>query len=160
MSDTTTLLAQLRDVQQPLPPEGVSLWLIAANISIAGLIVALLWYQKRQSISGWRKQFIKDLRQAKQQPPTEAIGIAATQLRQLMLFHGHKIQNLSGDTWLQELDRQFNTLWFTQGDGQVFGDALYQRGAVEKQKITSVFKELETLVKSLPSVQKNKAELT
>ena len=148
MADTTTLLEQLRDVQQPLPPEGVSLWLIEANIVIAGFILALLWYRRQKKKRGWRKQLIKDLRLARQKPPNEAISIAATLLRQLMLFRGHKIQTLSGDAWLQELDTQFETQWFTQGQGRAFGDALYQAGTTEKLNAPLVLKELEALIKS------------
>lgn len=160
MADTSTLLEQLRDVQQPLPPEGVPLWLIIANVSIAIFILALLWYRRQKKTGGWRKQLLKDLRRARQQPPTDAVNIAATLLRQLMLFRGHNIQTLSGDAWLHELDKQFDTQWFTQGQGHVFGDALYQSGVAESQNIPLVLSELESLIKSQPAQHKNKAYAT
>ncbi|MFK8081430.1 MAG: DUF4381 domain-containing protein [Granulosicoccus sp.] len=150
MNDTTTLLEQLRDVRQPLPPEGVSWWLIVANIGAAVLIMALLWYRRHQLRAGWRKQLINDLRLAREQPPQQAIGSAATLLRQLMLYRGQRVQSLSGERWLQELDRQFQTLWFTREQGRVFGDSLYQPDVTDKHTANLVLEKLETLISSLP----------
>lgn len=156
MDTTTALLEQLRDVQQPPPPEGVPLWLIAANVLALSLIVALLVYRRQYNANNWRKQLIKDLRMATQQPAHEALASAATILRQLMLFRGHSAQSISGEPWLHKLDTAFNTQWFTKGAGRAFGDALYQNNTTDNVPIESLFSELEVLIKTLPSAHNHK----
>lgn len=151
MSDSATLLEQLRDVQEPLPPEGVPFWLIAANIAVACLIVSLLIRREHQKRNLWRTQLIKDLRHMRKLEPEKAISQAATTLRQLTLSRGHKVHSLSGDDWLEALDQHFDTTWFSQDQGQLFGDALYQSASIDNHELDTVFAMLERLIKTLPS---------
>lgn len=150
MEDPATLLEQLRDVQHPPPPEGVSFILILANVFVAGMIITLLWYRWHRKTHGWRTRVIKALRKTSLKPPEEALGTIARLLRQLMLSRGQAVHSLSGKAWLQELDVQFQTHWFTEGQGQVFGDGLYQPATVDKLQLNSLCKELEVLIRSLP----------
>lgn len=151
MSDKATLLEQLRDVQEPLPPEGVPLWLIASNVALVCIIVALLLRRKHQRRNGWRTQLIRDLRHMRTLEPEKAITQAATTLRQLTLSRGHQVHSLSGDDWLEALDQHFGTTWFSQDQGQLFGDALYQPASIDSHAIDAVFTKLEHLIKALPS---------
>lgn len=151
MDDAATLLEQLRDVRQPLPPEGVSLSLVIANVCAGGIIIALLWYRWRKNTHGWRKPLIKALRHSSSQTPKEALNSAAKLLRQLMLFRRQEVQTLSGTPWLQTLDEHFQTRWFTEGRGRVFGDTLYQPSTLDKPEVQRLLHELEALIRSLPA---------
>lgn len=151
MSDAAELLAQLRDVREPLPPEGVSLWLIGANAAALCLIILLLWHRQHQRKYAWRKQVLEQLRQAHNKPPQESIGIAASALRKLMIYRGYRVETLSGKPWLQQLDDAFDTHWFSSGNGRLFGDALYQPAIANHQNTDNIIKELETLIAALPA---------
>lgn len=151
MSDNATLLQQLRDVREPLPPEGVAFWLIAANVVLVGGIVALLLFRKHRKINRWRTWVIRDLRTMRSLEPELAISQAATTLRQLVLSRGQNAHSLSGEDWLEVLDQHFNTTWFSQDQGQLFGDALYQPKNLDRHTLDRVFAKLEHLIKALPS---------
>ena len=151
MSDTASLLESLRDVREPLPPEGVPLWLLLANFLALTIVVILLWHLRKKHRYGWRKQLLDDLRKAQKQPPEQAIVSAATVLRQLSLARGHPVQTVHGEPWLHHLDHQFNTQWFTQEEGRLLGDALYRPETADNITVTVVLKELEKLIISLPA---------
>ena len=152
MSETTSeLLARLRDVQEPIPPEGVPLWLVLANVTLIGLILTLFLYRRHHRKFGWRKQLIAELQQARQQPPDKAIFIAAQLLRRLLLHRGSAVQTDSGTGWLHKLDEHFDTQWFTQGDGRVFGDNLYQAAVLSPVAISTLLDRIEVLIKALPA---------
>lgn len=152
MSDTRSeLLALLRDVREPIPPEGVPLWLILANIALVGLILTLLLYRRHNRRFSWRKQFIAELRQAHRQPPEKAIFTAAQLLRRLLLYRGTAVQTISGTSWLQQLDNHFQTQWFTQENGRVFGDSMYQPGVLSQAAIKSLLDDIEGLIRTLPA---------
>ncbi len=157
MSDSAHLLAQLRDVREPLPPEAVSLWLIVANAAMLVFIILLLWHRARQRRNAWRKQCIACLKKAYDKPAQEAIGIAATALRQLMLYRGHNIETLSGKPWLEQLDITFDTQWFTAGEGRVFGEALYQPDINHVSNVHHVLDGLVKRINVLPSHEIQKA---
>ncbi len=152
MSDTRSeLLAQLRDIREPIPPEGVPLWLILANIALVGLILTVLLYRRHNRRFGWRKQFIAELRQAHRQPPEKAIFTAAQLLRRLLLYRGTAVQTSSGTSWLQQLDNHFQTQWFTQENGRVFGDSMYQPGVLSQAATKSLLDDIEGLIRTLPA---------
>ncbi len=151
MRDTAELLAQLRDVREPLPPEGVSLWLIGANAAVLIFIIILLWHRKHQRTNAWKKQVLEHLHKAHNKPPQEAIGIAAAGLRKLMLLRGYRVETLSGTPWLQQLDTAFATHWFSKGDGRLFGEALYQPDIASYKDTSKVINELEKLIATLPA---------
>ena len=152
MSNTRSdLLAQLRDVREPLPPEGVPLWLILANVAVIGLILTLLLYRRHNRRFGWRKRIIEELQQARLQPPEQAIFSAAQLLRRLLLYRGSTVQTCSGNSWLQQLDKHFQTQWFTQGDGRVFGNSIYQPGVLSQAATMTLFDDIEALIRTLPA---------
>lgn len=150
MSNTATLLESLRDVREPLPPEGGPLWLIAANLIAAAIVLFLLWHVRRKRRYGWRKQLIDDLRKAQRLPPDQALMNAATMLRQLSLARGEQVQNIHGQHWLQHLDDRFDTNWFTHGNGQLLGDDLYRPLIIDNARVGKMLEELEELIKKQP----------
>lgn len=145
------LLDRLRDIREPLPPEGAPLWLILANVAVVGLIMALLLYRRHQRRFGWRKRFLTELHQARQQSPTQALFTTAQLLRRLLLHRDSSVQTSSGDSWLQELDKHFQTQWFTQGNGRVFGDTLYQPCMLSHDASIALLDDIEALVRTLPA---------
>ena len=150
MSDTASLLESLRDVREPLPPQGASLWMIGANLLAITIVILLLWHLRKRRRFGWRKQLINDLRKARQQPPEEAIMTAATILRQLSLARGENVQSVHGEPWLQHLDDKFDTDWFTLGNGRLLGDALYRPVTADNTSVDTMLEELADLIKAQP----------
>ena len=148
MSDTARLLESLRDVREPLPPEGAPLWMIGANLLAITIVILLLWHLRTKHRFGWRKQLINDLRKARQQTPEQAVMTAATVLRQLSLARGETVQSIHGEPWLQHLDSQFDTDWFTQGNGRLLGDALYRSATTDSKRVSSMLEELENLIQA------------
>jgi len=150
MSQASELLAQLRGVQEPLPPDGVSLWLLTANTALLVLIIALAFLHRNASRQQWRRGLLRDLNKAKQLPPAPAVASAATMLRQLVLAHGHRAGKLTGEPWLQKLDEFFETYWFTQEQGRVFGDILYQPLKLDTKERDELLDTVSALIKRLP----------
>ncbi len=149
MSNTEQLLSQLRDIQEPPPPVGVSLWLIAANL-VVFVFIALLFYRQRQRRrERWRNEALREIDWARQLEPASCLLHLAKLLRKVMRYQG---QDISGDRgqWLAQLDQAFNTHWFTQSDGRIFGDALYQTQTPSVANMSVLCSELERQIKSLP----------
>ena len=73
---------------------------------------------------------------------------AATALRQLSLARGETVQSVHGEPWLQHLDNQFNTDWFTQGNGRLLGDALYRPNTADSKRVSTMLEQLENLIQA------------
>ena len=156
MNNTTQLLEQLRDVQEPLPPESVGFWVIAFNVIALLVITALLVYRTHRKRNQWRTRLIGDVRRMRALQPEQSIHHTAIALRQLLLSRGQQVETLSGESWLIALDSHFHTQWFTSEDGQLFGDTLYQQGMHQSGKLDSrhrdtVLTTLENMIRELPS---------
>jgi len=48
--DASELLALLRDIQEPVAPEGTSLWLITLTVMLTVSLIALVWFQTKLKI--------------------------------------------------------------------------------------------------------------
>lgn len=151
MSSAGQLLKSLRDVQEPPPPESVPLWLPGLNLLLFIMILLLGWHLFRRWKSDWRKRVISDLHQAQTLPPSKAIISAATVLRQLMIALGKPAHTVHGQQWLELLDEQFDTHWFTREEGRLLGDSLYRSDEIDKATITAILVKLEDLVTDLPA---------
>ncbi|MGE0282683.1 MAG: DUF4381 family protein [Rhizobiaceae bacterium] len=140
------LIAGLRDVHTPVPPAEISsLPLIAVGIAVLALTVAAL-LAVRRSRRGWSAEALEALSEAAAEPSAEALVMTATVLRRVALLHGgSRTIKLSGDAWLEELDRQFRTHYFTRDDGVVFGEALYRPAAVDCDA-TAIVRRVRSLV--------------
>jgi len=76
----------------------------------------------------------------------------ASLLRQLMRHRqGEAINTLDGSRWLSALDHEFDTQWFSQGRGQVFGNSLYQSSSISQSDLKQLCKELKDEIKRLKS---------
>jgi len=150
MSDTTQLLESLRDIQEPLPPEGASLLLLAGNAFLLFAIIAWLTSRFFQRKNAWKKQALRQLAMARSADTDKAMLQMATLLRQLLLHRQHATEQLTGKPYLQLLDKEFKTQWFTQGDGQHFGDSLYQPLSDRTIDAKQLNRRLTVLVKALP----------
>lgn len=133
MTEAEALLAQLRDIHEPGAPTGLpnSLWLFTAALAATAVLLAVLYLRYRKQHTQTSKTWIEhqcDL--AKDEPSEKARLRLARLLRHQMQVHHKSTHNqTTGRQWLHELDKQFNTDWFTEGDGQQFGADLYQASA-------------------------------
>ena len=92
----------------------------------AGGLVMLgrgLWCRRRQRRSD------QLLRSVWQREPEARLAACAELLRRAVAAGGSAtdVAHLSGEAWLQQLDRRFATDFFTAGAGRVFGTDLYRR---------------------------------
>ena len=120
MNQTEQILGQLRDIRVPPAPEGISLWLVAANLALLLIVLIALflrWYRKREQ---WRRDALKQVQHARTQEPATAVLTLAKLLRRIMLYRQQDISAV-GLPWLASLDEAFDTRWFTQEEGQTFG---------------------------------------
>jgi len=126
MSTKTELLNAIRDIHEPSAPEVTSpLWMLI-GLTFALIMLSLLlvkWLkQKDQPQPSWANQLIL----ARKEPPEKARLRLARLLRHICVNKNKHVANtLSGQAWLQHLDKTLTTDYFTQGEGQLFGDPLY-----------------------------------
>ena len=69
MIDAEQLLSNLRDIQEPAAPEGVSLLLIAANITLVMIILATLFIRRRRRRESWRQEALNCIFKARMMEP-------------------------------------------------------------------------------------------
>ena len=150
MNQTEQILSQLRDVQLPAVPESVSIWLIGANLLVLLLVLIGLYRRFRRERERWRREALKQVFQARSLDPATAMLTLAKLLRQIMLYRQHDI-SADGDDWLLDLDSAFATRWFTQAEGQVFGDALYKRSTMTEAEQQRICSQLARLIRKLPA---------
>lgn len=150
MNETELLLGELRDIHEPAAPAGVSLWLMAANLLVVLLILSALHARRRRHKERWRQQALHQIDRAQSLPTQTALLLLARTLRQVMLTRVGESNLQSGQSWLEQLDAEFCTDWFTHSDGQVFGPALYTRHALTTDTRT-LCTTLQVLVRRLPS---------
>ena len=149
--NSSEILAGLRDVQEPLPPEAFIPWLLLANLLIAVIILALLISRRWRTRRAWRRDALVAIDEASQLPPQEASTSIAITLRRVMLhLEGPQINGLSGDAWLQRLDDRFDTDWFMSKGRGTFGDGLYAPCKLSVPELKSLCDHLSKLVQSLP----------
>lgn len=131
MNTTDSLLASLRDIHEPAMPAAPALWpLIVCAIICAVcllLITRKLWLLPREARN---RQRFATLEQFRHRPLPTALPHFSLWLRNELYRHTGQLDDLLtyGEPWLQRLDQQYNTSYFTTGNGRVFGTSLYQMG--------------------------------
>lgn len=130
MSDKAALLAMVKDIQEPVAPATSSVWLFGLSLLAALLVLLLLmayyFWKKQAALRELRKE-IASFRQLPQHRCTTELAVL---LRRVMHhLHGDTVNQLEGADWLKKLNTTFATNYFTDGRGQRFGSALYQRSA-------------------------------
>lgn len=151
MSDEVQLLSNLRGIQEPAAPEGVSPLLVAANIGLLIIILVSLYLRRRRKRESWRREALDIVSNARKQEPQTGLLLLAKLLRQLIQHRHAKPSELDGQAWLNQLDQAFNTQWFSNDDGHIFGQMLYTNLPAESVNLDSLCDSLSTLVKSLPA---------
>lgn len=131
MADVAQLLQTLHPMREPPPPAPVMPYLaaLALGAGVAALAFFALSRARRQS-RALRRSTEAALAASRRLQPPERLAAQAQLLRRFVLAaRGGADARLDGAAWLAALDRTFATTFFTQGDGRVFGDALYRRGS-------------------------------
>lgn len=151
MNQTEQILAQLRDVQLPTAPEGVSVWLMIATLAMLLLILPGLYRRVHRTREQWRRDALFEIRRARSMDPAAATLALAKLLRQIRLYRDRDVADDSRHT-LNDLDTLFSTHWFTQAEGQIFGNALYQPHQLSEAELQALCKTLEQLIRKLPAM--------
>jgi len=127
------LLAQLKDIRPPVEP---AWWLPAPGHLLAGLVLLLLltitafWLLRRRAD---RKliQARRELRRIAAAHVDDTPGLAralAPWLKRVALqaFPGQRLEGITGEAWLEFLDRGVGDQGFSRGAGSVFGADIYR----------------------------------
>jgi len=147
---TSELLATLKDIQEPLPPEATLPWLILANIGIALCILGLLVYRWWRARRAWRVEALANIKASRTLESHDAMSSMATTLRRVLLrSDGQQINSLSGKAWLERLDQRFDTKWFTEAEGVAFGQALYAPCQLSDSELNALRDQLTTFIQAL-----------
>lgn len=159
--DITELLNQVREIQEPVAPQGTSLVLIALCLALAFLLLVILAFQRNRTRYAFRREAFSridavannnanSISDNKQTQGKHSAFELATLLRQIMRQRvGSSINKLDDTGWLKALDAEFNSAWFTTGRGQVFGSALYNGKELTAHELASVCKELKSEIRRL-----------
>lgn len=152
MRDTSTLLATLADVQEPAPPAQGAPLLLVLNTGLLLAVLVALWWRWHRHRTRWRREAIAALHQASQQETEESLLATASVLRQVARYRlGEEVSELHGEAWLQTLDTCFDTRWFTEAQGRVFGTSLYAPRSLVSHDLNSLINTLERMLHRLPS---------
>jgi len=151
--DASELLALLRDIQEPVAPEGTSLWLITLTVMLTVSLIALVWFQRQRKRYAFRTEALKRIDSITNQiedNDSSSLFDLASLLRQLMRYRrGDMINSLDGHRWLNALDDEFTSDWFSEGRGQIFGMNVYQRQTMTKSDISSLCSDLKAQIRRL-----------
>lgn len=150
MNQTEQILSQLRDIGIPPAPDGVSIWIVAANLALLLMVLVGFYRHWRRERERWRRAALKQVIQARSLQPASAVLALAKLLRQIMLYRQCDISAV-GQAWLFKLDAAFNTHWFSQAEGQAFGSALYRNSTMTVEEQQRLCKQLEQLIRKLPA---------
>lgn len=132
-------LAELREIHMPGDvsqwPPAPGWWMVGFLIVLllAGLLTALIQRYKKRAYLRHSLQVLKQLEAdfAQQQNSLLLTDQLATLLRRVCLsqFPREQVAGLSGEGWLQFLNKTGNTNEFTQGCGVVLTEGRFQKGA-------------------------------
>ncbi len=127
------LLENLRDVLMPPAPQfwppAIGWWLLLiAAVAAIGLAV---WIVKVVMRRGEHKSIAVHLDEVLTLQPHAALRALSVVMRKIAItrFPRSQTAGLTGDDWLEFLDRSGNTDQFTQGAGRFLADAPYTRNS-------------------------------
>ena len=142
----------------PPAPEGVSLWLLAANLVLLLIVLIALYLRWRRKRERWRRDALTQLKHARTLEPATAVLTLAKLLRRIMLYRQHDISTDSLP-WLASLDDAFDTRWFSQEEGQTFGVELYRKSTITEAELHYLCQHLDRLIRKLPAKPQDKGRL-
>ncbi len=129
--DLGRLLETMHPMREPPAPESIAsiLLLLTLGCLAALAFVAVLWALRQRRVA-LRASAEATLAAARDLAPAERLAVQANLLRRVTRgLAGETAARLQGAAWLDRLDKLFNTQFFTQGAGSVYGEALYRRPA-------------------------------
>lgn len=143
--DATQLLALVKDIHLPAAPAAPAIWPMLLTATVILIAIAALIFSRYQKRSTWASQARAELKEIEQQRNPQALEQTASLLKRIALTNDQRniVKHLSGDNWLRYLDHFFNTRYFTEGDGKVFGKALYEK---DTQAPDDLYQNLRKLV--------------
>lgn len=123
--NSASLLAQLREIHLPEAPVAPSLApvIVALILVAAALFVVLLKRAKKKP--SWSDEALVELDNIADAKAPDSVLQTAALLKRIVLTHKTSVSHQTGDEWLYTLDLFFNTTYFSNGGGQIFGDRLY-----------------------------------
>jgi hypothetical protein len=129
MADVARLLEALHPMREPPPPEAVapSLLLLTLGCLVALAIAGTILFVRRRR--GALRRSAEAMLSASRSLDLEArLAAQASLLRRFTrALAGDEAARGQGGAWLATLDRTFDTRFFTEGAGAVYGDRLYRR---------------------------------
>lgn len=126
-------LAALRPLHVAPFAEGAGLIAAMAMLGCGLALALLLLARLLARRGGARRSALATLAAARALPAQDRLVAQAALLRRVArTLDGETppASHLAGEAWLLRLDRIFATAFFSKGDGRVFGEALYRRGAL------------------------------
>ncbi len=144
-TDKAALLAQVRDIQEPLAPDPGWPWLLAAVVFGLGLLFVIWKIRPRRTESIANAQ----INAARTEAPAQALTRLARLLRSKVIETGKGDSQAQGDAWLAVLNARFNTSFFTEDSGRVFGENLYKESATQINT-EHLCDQLENLINNKP----------
>lgn len=146
-TNTTELLDSVRDIHEPAPPASSSalvMGLLAVLIAVFLLAAIIAVFRRRKIVN---RELQHELQRIETQPADTALQSLAILLRRTMHYmHGDTINQLENQPWLEALSNTFNTTYFTQGKGRIFGDALYKRTELTKSDTKTLCRDISRLI--------------
>jgi len=147
--NSAELLAQLRGIQMPEAPAEPAVWPVILSIGILVLLFTVFVFNRTRRPITWAKQAKQELNTIESNESNDennnALGQTALLLKRIVITHdkSNEVKRLSGDRWLMYLDSFFETRYFSEGNGQLFGSAQYQQA---HQMPPEMFNELKILI--------------
>ena len=144
--DTAELLSQLKGVHLPDAPVAPSL--LPVYLSILLCVVALIAFilKINRNDNNEYDEALSTLSRIRKDSTANELQKTAALLKRIALTHDARpaVRLLHGNPWLEYLDNFYQTDFFSQGKGRIFGDALYQPDtALDK----NIYQELQRLIK-------------
>lgn len=145
MPTQTTL--PLKDIHLPVAidwwPPAIGWWLLAGLILL--LLVFLIWlYRKltRKTAVKTAKKQLLTIQQDTQLDGVQQLTALSSLLRRvaISLYPRDEIASLTGEAWLQFLDKSMQGAAFTSGIGQALKDAHYQKTVPENLNMSELFR--------------------
>lgn len=149
----------LRDIHLPEP---IGWWPLAPGWWIVMVLVCftvglVLWWMKRRQVFAAKRRAIKDfnaLVYTRDLSPKQQIESLSVLLRRVCIseFSRQQVAGLTGNDWLNFLDRQLNDGRFTNGVGKLLVEAPYLPNL--NCDLDPLFKLCDDWLKTLPGRQK------
>ncbi len=126
---------ELRDIHLPPPPSwwppAPGWWLLAALSLVIVIFTFLYFYKKKQRRRRWRElmaEFDRTVAAAHGDAPALAAALSGF-LRRLSLTDAPASASLTGDAWLEHLDKRIASDEFSAGVGRALIEAPYRAQA-------------------------------